>query len=294
MKFFAKRYLKKYKNLEKDPEITPIDEYLADDISLGGKAKSGDIDYLYANSWNTVIYFKILVKKDPKFKILCIPDFISIYKKYIDLADITYIFNKDNLIIPKDINKHINVCMEDISKRFIYFSFGISLDIKGEIISSHANIVLIDKKNKTIERFEPLGQSCCSSINKCKKTDIINDAFKDRLIPKLKLENYSYISPFDISPEKGVQVKGDSYKGMCLTISMLYLHLRIINPDAKQTKVMNYLLSKSDKDLKNTILKYAKHVENTLKNNKDLVNDIKIDINDAFQDMYSESHLDEL
>ena len=52
---------------------------------------------------------------------------------------------------------------------------------------------------------------------------------------------------------------------------MMYLHLRILNPDIKQTKIVKHLLSYNSKKLKELILRYARHVERTLKNNSKLI-----------------------
>ena len=57
---------------------------------------------------------------------------------------------------------------------------------------------------------------------------------------------------------------------MCVTITMMYLHMRILNPDIKQKKIINYFLEKDKKELKTIILKYARFVELTLKRNKNV------------------------
>ena len=47
----------------------------------------------------------------------------------------------------------------------------------------------------------------------------------------------------------------------------MYLHMRILNPDIPQKNLVKFLMNR-DKKLKEMILKYAKHVEETLKKNK--------------------------
>ena len=59
---------------------------------------------------------------------------------------------------------------------------------------------------------------------------------------------------------------------MCVTISSLYLHMRILNLDTEQNKIINYFIAMSKTKLKKLILKYAKYIEETLKKNKNLVN----------------------
>ena len=55
---------------------------------------------------------------------------------------------------------------------------------------------------------------------------------------------------------------------MCITISMMYLHMRILNPDIPQKKLVKFLINRDKNKLKEMILKYAKHVEESLKKNK--------------------------
>lgn len=56
---------------------------------------------------------------------------------------------------------------------------------------------------------------------------------------------------------------------MCITISMMYLHMRILNPDLSQNK------------LKVMILKYARYVEETLKEHE-------ITVINMFDDLYEQ------
>ena len=79
---------------------------------------------------------------------------------------------------------------------------------------------------------------------------IIGEEYKDLSDKKwypgaFELNNYKYISPVDISPKIGPQGKADAYTGMCLTFSLIYLQLRIMNPEVEQTEVVKYILKKS-------------------------------------------------
>ena len=87
----------------------------------------------------------------------------------------------------------------------------------------------------------------------------------------LGLNDFKYLSPQKLSPFIGVQSKADAYCGMCVTISMMYLHMRILNPNIEQTKLVKFMMKRTREKLKTMILKYAKHVENTLKNNENYV-----------------------
>ena len=71
-----------------------------------------------------------------------------------------------------------------------------------------------------------------------------------------------------LSPKVGIQINSDSYCGMCVTISMMYLHMRILNPDIEPKKIVQHFLKQSSNEVKKIILKYAKHIQKTLIKNK--------------------------
>lgn len=259
-----------------EKDLITLKEYLNDEISKGPNANSGSIDYHYQHYDNIYNYFYITFLNIQQFKILCIPNFILEYNDYVVRTALAYDLKLSKLHMAKKMKSSINKCdkcRKQKKARFIFFTFIIMPDEKEEI--THANIIVIDLIKKTIERFEPFGHT---SSNK-KILEQIDELFKNKILGKLDLDDYSYISPSKISPRLGIQYKADSYNGMCITISMMYLHLRILNPDIKQRKIVNYLLKKSKKKLKEMILKYAKHIEFTLKENKKIILELFEDIN---------------
>ena len=143
--------------------------------------------------------------------------------------------------------------------RFLFFSF-ILIDNKEESFS-HANIIVIDLFKKTLERFEPHGYY---------NTVTMNNIIKNKLIKKIGLNDFEYLEPQKLSPYQGIQRKADAFCGMCVTITMMYLHMRILNPDIKQTKIVSYFLDQSKNELKTTILRYARFVELKLKRFKNI------------------------
>ena len=162
-------------------------------------------------------------------------------------------------------------------RRFIFFIFATIQT--GSSSFTHANIIVIDLIKKTYERFEPYGFDRPQFENK------IDKKFKNEIRNITGLYNFKYISPTDISPKLGVQSKADAYCGMCVTISMMYLQLRILNPNLSQKKVVEYLLKKDRKELKSTILKYARHVEKTLKKNKNIVFEFNKDLKEKIKEL---------
>ena len=85
----------------------------------------------------------------------------------------------------------------------------------------------------------------------------------------LNLNDYKYLSPIDISPKIGLQIKADFYEGMCSIYSLIYLQLRLMNPDIDQKVIINYLKSKEKNNILDIILKYTRYVEKILKENED-------------------------
>ena len=242
--------------------IISLNEYLAKEISLGPKAKKTEINYNYQDYDNVFNYFMIVFTKRKRLKIMCIPNFILYYGDFETKAALAYNMETDVLYHAyEDRSKNeIIRCSNKLDTRFIYFTFIVISSEREKI--THANIVIIDLVKKTYERFEPRGRETNEEETK------LNKLFKSRVKKVLGLDDFKYISPTNISPMIGIQSIADSYCGMCITISMMYLHMRILNPDIPQRKLVKFIINRERKELKKMILKYARHVEETLKNNK--------------------------
>jgi hypothetical protein len=249
----------KKNNLDK---FISINDFLAEEMSKGPIEEKGTIDYHYQSYTNIFNFFTILVNHYHFNKILCIPKFVLKFKSYIDITSIVYYVDKNEFIIPTELKNKFKNCSKS-RIRFIYCTFMIDNSHNKGI--NHANILIFDLYKNTIERFEPYGH--LQESNEIK----INQAIKTRLIKILQLENFEYLSPFDISPVIGPQQKADAYDGMCVSFCMLYLQLRLMNPDTIQTELIEYLSKKKHKDLQKLILRYAKFVELTLKKYQSVV-----------------------
>lgn len=282
--------LEKYrKTLDKNNDgLVSLDEYLARETSKGSKAKSGGIDYDYQDFNNIYNYFLITLKSVKKFKILCVPNFTIDFDDYVDRTALVYHVDRNEIIYGKNMKKAIKdcICKKNDKKcknvRFIFFSLIISFSGNKSNHSTHSNMVLIDLKNKTFERFEPQGSSTDKIAENKPINQKINSKFQNKVMKDLGLKKYSYISPNKISPELGIQAVGDSFCGMCVTISMMYLQMRILNPDVPQKKLVKFIMERPKYKLKEMILKYAKHVEETLKKNKYYVLDL---LNEVFEEL---------
>jgi hypothetical protein len=254
-KKLSKKLRRTISNQQMDKFIS-INEFLAEEMSKGPEEDKGTIDYYYQSYVNVFNYFTILVNYYGFKEILCIPKFVLKFKNYISLNSIVYYTDTKELIIPAKLKEKIKNC-SNADVRFIYCTFMIdSLKNKG---ITHANILIIDLYKKTIERFEPYGQ-----LSRILESEI-NLTIEERLMKIIDLKDYEYLSPFDISPLRGLQTKADAYGGMCVSFCMLYLQLRLMNPDTIQKELIDYLLTKNKNELITLILKYAKFVELTLK-----------------------------
>jgi hypothetical protein len=278
------RLLNKYKRFSKELSRTATDEnafisindFLAEDISLGPDAEPGNIYYSYTNPDNINRYMKILLKELEFDKIVCIPNILIKNKKYVVSNSIVYNETYDFILVDESIITEMLKCT---SKRFIYILFSLSHDYYD---SGHANILIIDNLKKTLERYDPLGHGFTDDTE-LKITKNIDRKMTKEFLKKINLQGYKYLSPIDISPRFGVQFKSDAYNGMCSIYTLLYLQLRLMNPDIEQKVIIKYLVSKDPKEMVNIILRYTKYVENTLKKHSEIIEE---DINLLFHVEY--------
>jgi len=244
-------------------KLVTLDKYLDSEISKGPNADPGRIGYHYQHYDNVYNYFMIQYANSQIFNGLCIPHFKLRWNNYETRTAMAYNLETKELIYSPRMNRAVEKCFNRKRARFIYFTFVVIFSNKTEL--THANIVIIDMDKMTIERFEPYGHGHRGYMKE------IDNVFVKKVLPKMGLQNFKYIPPASISPALGIQAKADSYGGMCVTITMLYLHLRIMNPDISRKLVIKYLLDMNKKELKKVILKYARHVEKTLKKNKNFI-----------------------
>lgn len=250
-------------------KLITIDKYLTDKISKGPKASKGEIDYSYQSFENIYNFFYIMKKE---LSLMCLPEFNVKFDNYIVRCAVAIELETKMYWVHDDAKNAICNC--DCSQRFVYISLIIFHKLNDKL--AHANIIIVDLHKKQVERFEPYGWTLPTH-------SAVNSIVKNVILPKLGLKMFRYIPPESISEKLGIQYTGDSYNGMCITISMLYFHMRLLNPEIKSTKVVKYLLSLDRLNLKKLILKYAKYVENKLKENYKTVNQLNDNLyNNAF------------
>ena len=136
----------------------------------------------------------------------------------------------------------------------------LAIDVPGA--GTHANVIIIDTKKKTVELFEPHG----SRDEKSELESISRAYFKvSKNVQRffsMYFPDFKYIPPSEYEPKDGLQARFDAFSGLCVTWGILYLHSRVLNPDIPPKRLIDYLDKKINK---NVLLRYTKYVEDTLK-----------------------------
>lgn len=174
-------------------------------------------------------------KKSKKNKILTVNNLIK------DDSD-------GHISVPLNFWKKFNQCP---SKRFVIFPFGFNC-----IDSGHANYMLYDRKNKSLERFESFGKL----TNSC-----LNPPNLDKKIFELFLNNLGtdsvnfYYPPESFLPHLNFQAKQENEKewlnrneddepvGYCAVWSAWYIDLRLSNPDVDREELVKIAMQKLEK-----------------------------------------------
>ena len=130
----------------------------------------------------------------------------------------------------KNIGFLIKKCLVSLKIRFIL----LKLTLVTTGTSTHANIILYDKVNNTLERFEPYGVIPYLEPDKL-------DKFIEEIGRKYINENLTYLSPKNLFGSLGFQtISNDNRQevrqlsspiGYCLAWTFWYVEMRISNPD---------------------------------------------------------------
>ena len=255
------------KRLKNKIKITDVP--ISNRVSMGTLASLGDIEYHY-QSYDNIFNFLKILKKDKKInELLCFPleknDWLNTFIKInlntenvkrseLVLKNIELRNEKENIKIIYDL---VKVC-ENAGKRF--FICTVMLIVPGKP-GSHANIIVIDLKEKTIELFEPHGKRTeLSTLDSLEGAYHISDKLLKKMFKDI-LPKYRYISPQTYLPTYGLQARIDAYTGLCVTWSIMYVHYRLLNPNINRKTLVRYMSKLS----KNFLLKYARYIEEKVK-----------------------------
>lgn len=262
-----KKIKKKQKKTQNKYKGNIVDVPFSDNVSLGSKASLGNINYHYQKYYNTFAFLKEIIKKNTKLqKLVCIPnvgsDWMQSFIKVHFFKNIGSLKPHLESVKPVDSFVSKEQFMSEIKKCMDHRLIPISLEIIVPQVGTHANIVLIDTKKKTVELFEPHGardnQSELESISRA-YFKISKNVHK---FVKINLPEYKFIPPSKYEPEEGLQARLDAFSGLCVTWSLLYLHYRVLNPNVAPKQLIQYLEKKIKRK---ELLRYTRYVEDVLK-----------------------------
>ena len=212
-----------------------------------------------ATMMDILIYFIYL---DKKYKNLYIPKIYEVTQNRNDFPFvINYIEHEGVLDINLKLNSLINSVRREKSHDFALLF--LSLTLEGEL--KHANIILYDFNNLTIERFEPYGDDC------------INNVLDDYLEEELTWNTgFKYLRPCDfltkpsyqsLSYEGNESLKSGDFGGFCLGWCIWYAEHRMKNSkiDSKvlNQKTLEKLLRSDD-----TLTEFIRNFSNKLFDSK--------------------------
>jgi hypothetical protein len=197
------------------------------------------------------------------------------------------LWNGDILSLPESFITYFNSCTQNDKKLFTIVPLAIILD-KG----SHANYLIYDKKLKTVERFEPHGQSVPVGFD-------YNYLKLDRALSLLFLDinkKIRYVSPVEYMPKIGFQQLGILEQnskigdpgGFCAIWTIWYVEQRLTYIDIKN----DYLVGQLLKTIKINNISFQNLVRNYSKNITEIrdkiLNNANLDINMWINDQYND------
>jgi len=166
---------------------------------------------------------EFLIKKNPHCALIQPKTFSSNYEFRWDINE----KGKRVFVAPDNIDEFINTALTNEKIRLIVFF----LKIRGSDVGWHQNIVIMDKRMRTIEHYEPNG----TRVNK----NLDNDYRLDRAIEKyFKKYNYEYIDRLNTCigdlhklDWSELELRMANPSGNCQIWSLWYAYMRMRYPD---------------------------------------------------------------
>lgn len=181
-----------------------------------------------------------------------------------DFLNFEIIWDGYKILFPNNLNEEISKFKLDNDKNFYIIPIGIELEDK-----AHANILIYDKKNNSMERFEPHGNTYPRNFNYFpNKLDNLLKTYFSNIFFKL-----NYINIKEILPKIGFQTiellehsknkqLGDP-GGFCAVWCIWYAFNRIKFSNISNTKLSNKLIQKinlNNLSLKTIIRNFSKQI----------------------------------
>lgn len=170
---------------------------------------------------------------------------------------------KSSFFIHPNFVKNIRTCKE----RYFASALGLSVGAAGDKYykGGHANVLIFDTILKTVDRYDPHGNHCydgyCPVFDHAKIDSIIKKEIK-KILPE-----YKFIDLSVACPNLGVQLKAERFdrSGYCVTWSLMFTVLRILNPGKTPETIVDKMLEGSPLEIFSKMLKFAKFYSDILK-----------------------------
>ena len=181
-----------------------------------------------------------------------------------DFLNFEIIWDGYKILYPNNLFKEIEKFNLDKNKNFYIIPIGIELENRG-----HANILINDKKNNSMERFEPHGSTYPRNFNYFpnKLDNLLKDHFSN-IFSKLNYINIKTILPkigfqtLELLEHSKNKQLGDP-GGFCAVWCIWYCFNRIKFNEISNTKLANKLIQKinlNNLSLKNIIRNFSKQI----------------------------------
>ena len=137
----------------------------------------------------------------------------------------------------------------------------------------HSNVLIFDTVSKTVDRYDPHGTQCDGRACPAYDQDGIDAVLKKEF--KKILPGYKFIDLSVACPNVGPQTKAEIFDrtGYCVTWSLMFTVLRILNPGKTPDEINKQLLEGTRSEIFSKMLKFAKFYSDVLKNNNDYLMD---------------------
>jgi len=166
--------------------------------------------------------------------------------------------NFQKLLIPRGFKKILKNCIRNPNIRFVLMNIGLEVRHNKEFIKGHENFIIIDKKLKIAEHFEPHGYILSEpNYNLPELYQTLTMFFDDF--------GYEFLQPNETCPLFSFQHIEEQYKstvkdvgGYCAVWSYFYADIRMANPDIPPLVLSTMIL----KELKYKPKTFRKFIRN--------------------------------
>jgi ankyrin repeat protein len=201
------------------------------------------------------------------------------YPFKLEFSNCEILWSFQKIFYPSYFENEMEKKMKDNFYKYVAIPLGIELNN-----GSHANILLIDKKNKTIERFEPNGANSPIGLNY--NSELLDDLLEN----KFSSYELKYVKPKDFLPTIGFQILenideakcrrlGDP-NGFCGIWCTWWVYHRMKNKNLSNVELAIHLIrtiKMENKNFKNLIRNFSYYVTDL---RDTVLKKFNIDIND--------------